>query len=505
MDAFVQLALIEKAKRVFTPAGSTFLSFPLLSPLNYTAETLSALAAPMTVADYEYAADFSRTVNFIARDMVANMSDDIYLWDVYEDVLSRAEVANSLSDSESDDASESLLYCKSPDGSKIESEAYRVYRQYRDAWIVATEDYKSHQLTGEWSDDPQLASQWRESQEPALRAAVTAALEAWETLGQRAAIDSAVAVELANGNRNPSRRFDEWKANFNLDIDTTTAATSGSRFPATALSPRDFVADANWLQFELTSGEMASLVANAPDSLKRVLDDSAGKDIVHVAFEYRSVALIRPWFHSEALTSRLWRSDDPELALSDGAEHPTGKCPGYATAVIFIRNLVIQKRKAVAVTPKEGFRFTLPPKLLTTRALIPISTPSISNPQSPNTMPAVVNASTARIFSRIASQALKVAPSSRGDIRMSKVVLSHRSANLTLPKGPVAISPFFRDRTGHHEDSGNSEQSTPPVTPPNPAGVLTLPSKRHGELSVLAFICKRLPRAPDPLPSLKWN
>src|SRR5262245_19885989 len=95
MDAFVQLALIEKSKRVFAADASTFLSFPLLSPLTFTAESLGALATPQTKADYTRAADFARQVNFLPRDIVASLDGDRYLWDVYRDVMARADVATA--------------------------------------------------------------------------------------------------------------------------------------------------------------------------------------------------------------------------------------------------------------------------------------------------------------------------------------------------------------------------------------------------------------------------
>ena len=53
-----------------------------------------------------------------------------------------------------------------------------------------------------------------------------------------------------------------------------------------------------------------------------------------------------------ALTSRIWRSSDPDLILSDGVAPPTGCCPAYVSAVVFIRNLKVTPRAAVAVDPR---------------------------------------------------------------------------------------------------------------------------------------------------------
>src|SRR5690348_7483383 len=144
IDAYVQVALIEKAKRVFVADPSVFLSFPLLSPLGYQPETLAALAAPSTPSDFAAAADFARAVNFLPRDMVASGLGDRYLWDIYGEVLTRAEVAKGDGPGTGPGGGASLLYDVAPGGTRTESAVYRAYRQYRDAWIVAREDYGAH-------------------------------------------------------------------------------------------------------------------------------------------------------------------------------------------------------------------------------------------------------------------------------------------------------------------------------------------------------------------------
>jgi len=217
MDAFVQLALIEKAKRVFAADASVMLSFPLLAPMGFTPAELAALTLPSTPADYAAAGDFARIVNFLASDMVANATER-KLWDVYRDVLDQAEVGDVAADGAAEPSAASLLYTVGPDGTRVESNALVSYRQYRDEWFVAREDYASHKLTGELSEDAAERQHWLDVEEPALRAALDAATAAWDTLGGRAAIEGALQADRDAALRDPKRRWAEWQNGFNPDI-----------------------------------------------------------------------------------------------------------------------------------------------------------------------------------------------------------------------------------------------------------------------------------------------
>ena len=230
MDSYVQLALIEKSKRVFATDAGVFLSFPLLSPLTFSSQELAALATPQTAADYAAAADFARTVNFLPRDVVASPDGDRFLWDVYGDVLARAAVAGGTgSPSSAGPAATALLYDTAPDGTRTETEAYRAYRQYRDAWIVAREDYGARKLTGELTDNADEARHWMQIEEPALRAALAAAEQEWKTLGHRDEIEAALQAEREDAQRDPRPRWQEWVSAFNPDIDMINDVSGGGR------------------------------------------------------------------------------------------------------------------------------------------------------------------------------------------------------------------------------------------------------------------------------------
>src|SRR4051794_4123685 len=252
MDAYVQVALIEKSKRVFAADAGIFLSFPLLSPLTFTPQALAALSTPASAADYAAAADFARIVNFLPRDMVASVGGEPYLWNVYADVLARADVAHSIVGEAGQGSSggSALLYDVAPDGTRTDAAAYRAYRQYRDAWIMAREDYGAHKLTGELADKPDARQHWTDVEEPALRAALAKAEADWKTLGHRDEVEAALQAERDAALNDPRARWRQWVSAFNPDIDLLTEVG----YAPTSLSPKDFTGDTAWLQFDLSAG-----------------------------------------------------------------------------------------------------------------------------------------------------------------------------------------------------------------------------------------------------------
>lgn len=488
MDAYVQLALIEKAKRVFADDPGVMLSFPLLSPLTFTPAELAALMAPATAADYAAAADFAHIVNFLPKGVIASVSDRS-LWQIYADILTRADVATGAGAGTVPSDTSDLLYTSAEDGSRTESEAYKRYRQYRDAWLVAREDYASHKLSGELSEDPQVRHRWQDLEEPALRAVLDDAATAWETLGQRSLIESALVAERVAALNDPRRCWSEWSQAYAPDIDLVTDA-GGNAYAPTGLSPRDFVEAKNWLTFDLSASEMQALVASAPDVLKVVLDDDVKSDIEHVSFEYRSVALTRPWFNPDVLTSRIWRSGDPDLALSDGGEPPKGVCPAYAAACVFVRNIEVVVRGTTIGRSFRDLHLAIDPKWLALNR----------GPRLDPAVTALVKADFVRPVAAAQVFAPRVLPAFQA-LETASFAVAPAMVRAT-PRALVPMQGRFAPRISaaaairiDREHFGPGPAATPPPVP-RPAS---------DELSILAFICKRMPRAPDPDPNLRWD
>lgn len=505
MDAFVQLALMEKAKQVFAGDPSLMLCFPLLSPVSFTAEELATLTDPQST-DYAAASDFARIVNFLPQDMVASASDRM-LWQVYRDVLDRADVARDSAGVDTPDPDAALLWDVAADGSRTESAAYGRYRQYRDAWIVTRENYAQHKLTGELSDDPAVRQAWTEVDEPRLRAEVDAAARAWEEQGQRTAIERALKADRDASLRSPALRWARWRDAFNPDLDIARPA-GVAEFAPTGLSPLNFADQEDWLRFELSAGEMQALVDAAPAALRNVLDEGAQTDVERVSFEYRSVAIVRPWFQPDLFTSRIWRSSDPDLVLSDGADPPHGACPYYVSACVFVRN-VVEVQKPRAGQPGGSRTYThfdlgkIRPQLLAQREL--------------RVDPSILATVAAR-------RAIAPVPAPAPALEMGKLrafrLLQRNSFNLADAMAPppdaaaatgasrFATSAMRRRLFGgglaHVELSPHIALGELVATAPTATPLPTPTPAPRDELSVLAFICKRLPKAPDPAPELSF-
>ena len=93
MDALAQLALMTKAKLVFESPGS-FLSFPALSPISYSADELKFGAfTAVETAERLIFSEFSRFANALPSGTIFQPQGDSYLWDAYSQVLKSARLA----------------------------------------------------------------------------------------------------------------------------------------------------------------------------------------------------------------------------------------------------------------------------------------------------------------------------------------------------------------------------------------------------------------------------
>ncbi|MBN3815415.1 hypothetical protein G3N57_01795 [Paraburkholderia sp. Se-20369] len=499
MDAYIQVALIEKSKKVFALDAGLFLSFPVVTPVGFQPSAFAAILAPQSAADYAAAADFSRVVNFVPRDQVATVDGENFLWDIYGDVLAHAQSATARDDPVAESrhaAAQALLYQVDPDGTRHETAAYLAYRSYRDAWFTAQEDYNAHRITGEAATDPAEHRYWHDVVEPQLRGAVDQALADWQTLGRRTEIEAALAAEITNAANDPGPRWAQWQAGFNPDIDLVNAGPV--RFAPTGYSPTDITGANNWLSTSMSTAEIDALVASAPAELHV---EGSGT-VEEVSFEYRSVSVTRPWFDSAALTSRIWRGPAESEVLSDGGDPPAGRLPAYVAAIVLIRNVVIKPKAQAPAVATGPLRFTLAPTLLTRRAItlspmvmmqtsvLPADTPTTPSPparpflrlqrQSFNAV-AATRAPTATMARMIAPAALVSTETATATATVTPLIARRPMIDIAaFRRGPLIV--------------GHADASEPTPTPP--------PDET---ISVLAFVCKRLPKAPDPLPDLIWN
>jgi hypothetical protein len=127
------------------------------------------------------------------------------------------------------------------------------------------------------------------------------------------------------------------------------------------------MADQAWTTLNLSGPEIAALAAGAPAALRTLFGDVGTSTIASISFEFRSAAVVRPWFRPAMFGARFWKFGDGSQ-LSDGAAPPTGAWPAYVTGVIFVRNVQVTDAQAptrpMPVAEFVQFAMHVPPGLI---------------------------------------------------------------------------------------------------------------------------------------------
>src|SRR5262249_38278832 len=167
------------------------------------------------------------------------------------------------------DQATALLTIKDSNGFFLDSPIVVAYKQYRDAWFAADQNYKNEQLTAINSSDAAVQSQWTNTDEPRLRAFVDEAMSDWENKGSKAEVENARALKARLDARSPSSAWNEWSSALIKDIDMPTDPVSNMSYAPTGFSPADIFAQ-DWPPFTLTKDEIAQLARSVPDELRNI-------------------------------------------------------------------------------------------------------------------------------------------------------------------------------------------------------------------------------------------
>jgi hypothetical protein len=521
MDSLAHLALMTKAQLVFA-APDTFLSFPALSPLSYPPDQLSfASGNALSAQQLRSFSEFSRVTNSLPLGTIFQPPADTYLWDKYHEVLATSVLASGEPSSEqlaAITAAQAYLRLTTPDGLQADSPAVVAYKQYRDAWFKAVQDYKEKQLTAGATTDPKQQTQWKDTDEPALRAKIAEAEANWESKGNKAAVERAQQATTEVASQSPQLIWRDWSSKFIPEIDLQTDPEQNT-FALTGFLPNNAVEQKDWPSFTLAAPEIAQLAAQAPKELAAVFNELQGSSqIDSISFEYRSVGLERPWLEPKVFSARFWKPADPAAQLSDGGDPPHGEWPSYITAVVFARNIVLHVRAASgppapvqlralpsitqrlefvaepsasssapalkAVVAAAPMALRVPPAPPVARPAVMLSAPAAKvTAVTPMVHAAVAPAAAFRVAAPVAAAAAVARPASPATaavLRLNPGVFSVQVAH------PIITSP-------------SPTPPTPPPSQPTPP-----PPQPTQDVSILAFVCKRLPKCPDPDLALKW-
>jgi hypothetical protein len=497
MDSLAQLALMAKAKLVFESPG-TFLSFPAVQPVSRSPEELQfGKPGTATAEDLREQTEFARIVNEIPRGVLAPTDHIEYLWDVYGDVLRTAQFATgALGEEEKAHLARtrSFLYEITPEGIQLDGPALRTYRQYRDANFEAQEEYKNQQLTAEASDDPVIKDRWRQEVEPRLRTEVKRLADEWLTQGFKAEVEAALQTEQAYAARAPSLAREEWLTSYMESLDHATDTTLMDA-AVTSYSPYDAF-EMEWPRFTLSRSEIERLIRDAPTELKKIFQsDAAVSTIESLSFQYRSVAVTRPWFHSTVFKSRFWRLPPAAEQLSDGTDLAKGRCPAYISALVFARNIEIKFKEHMAETTPVTGRNLLRLQAAAVNPQLAVLVRQMDESRATPSAASVVGQPAIAVRDHRTAAATASVAMVR-DHRAAQV-RDHRAAQVRDHRaGEFSARPRPRPYV----------VAQPVVTAPNPEPAPPRPQPEPtNEVMILAFICRQLSQCPNPDLTLSWT
>ncbi|GJL59738.1 MAG: hypothetical protein NPIRA03_25950 [Nitrospirales bacterium] len=518
IDSIVQLALMSKAKKVFEKEG-TFLSFPV-TPLAYTKEDLDFFSQETGSDLLQSKANlsaFSTLVNLIPHDEVWLPTDARFLWNELEYVLREGTLASSTRTPEEEVAyQEALTVLKVPGegGLLQDSPKVRVYNQYKDAYIMTEQEYMEARSTGETTEDETEKKRWREIDEPAFRAKLKDLDNQWILEGYKNEVNIARSQYQNLGAKSPTITWDEWKGCFNQDLDSETNAQDNFTVFPSSFTPSNALEEGSWNPFSLSETEIKALVNEAPADLrKRFSADGKVSSMKSVTLEFSSAAIKRSWFDSEIFRARFWRLSDANKVFSDGGNPPSGDCPAYVTAIVFARKVVVEEKQSqpTSSNPKMSvdLRFNYAVKDQHSIKRINPAVLQAVQPQlmkRPSIPPQRMKAKPVRplmmkmrpqAMASFKSTAIRVpAQPTRGNVLLKPAVMT-----------PMVARPAFSRSMVNLKASAYTRFPTRPVRKPAPRPA-TPPSPTadvpDNSIYILAFICKPLPKCPDPDMTLQW-
>jgi hypothetical protein len=521
--AAASLALAVKLKKIFEKQDK-FLTFP--TGLGYSYDYLDFMGDPFksTLSAQEqlnFKADFARQMNLIPEDKPAFVPDaSRFLWDEIETILNGSIFAKSaLTEQEERQLAEAMDFLTddqtSDDGSIIPVNSPQVteYYKYKTLSEEAERTYLDEKLSIEFDTGPdaqQLKEKWDAYQEKQLKDAWDKSLQDWIDLGFKRQVEQAQALK---NNLELRKYLDRYRQHYLEELSISEIPDLNGRgigFFTSFFSPADaFDKDLPWTRVTLTKSEIAGLINEASPELKSYFGtDSANLDIESMTLEYNNVIVMRPWFKAEFFHSHYWKLPDDRV-VSDGTVPNSGTLPAYITSMVVARNVEIRRRKAAAKTPLILPMISKIPIQKLKLSAKPIVAPTPI--RRPSTVTATVRAPQARdSHARVVAAVRTVSRSSFPRIRVSAQpaaarVRDHRSetGNTNRIYANVKFAGTTIRTLRSRQVVSVPIQRADVRLPPRNSQMVTEKVSFDG-VSVLALICKRLPKSPNPDGALKW-
>ena len=528
MQSNIEVALAVKLQKLFAAEDDKFLSFPMGmgfqdDELTFMEDDRGATAEQLQQRNLARA-QFARLMNVVPEDQVVAAPDaSRFLWDEYKGVLENAELAESiLTDNEEKQlkqAEDFLTDVVEHDGESIPvySDAVKKYYHYKTLSDEVDQLYLDEKITVETSNDGDLQRKWAEFRDAELRQLKEKALNDWINLGFKYDVEKYQEIKSRLSQKTPGLYRQTYLEDF-LACNETLDINDPVGTYATFYSPSNcFDITQPWSRITLQKQEIVSLLHSAPAELSRFVTGT-DVDIESISLDYHKVVIIRPWFNPDFFTSRYWKLPDSEVVISDGNVPRKGKIPAFITNMIVARNIEVTKKKSAA-SPSSPLQFSFLTKDLTTvRHHIVAMQGATQVPAPANIKPLLVT-TTSKPTVNINSLAVQTARVPLARTATVNVTTSPRANNFVQAKYSgtsvrVLQRPVVRDHRSRSVNESirirprviDHRATLPPPRHdvPKPAEELIKESLELGGVAVIALVCKRIAKSPNPDSSLTW-
>ena len=480
MDIFVQQALLAKAKKVFA-TQRTFLSFPL-TPITFNQSDLNSVIEEkaLTSEAINHQENFAQLVNLIPNGEFWQPNSGQFLWGEYESILNQAILLDSSRTNAEEDQyqqARDVLWLTSESGEYSDSEKFTRYKEFKDQYIVLQEKFNEEQVSAELSDDLEYKEDWFKHMAPAYRDKLATLESQWLKIGFKEEVERAKSIISVLGAKSPFTTWSEWQEKFDPELNSRTNPATLSTSFVTRFFPHNAIDDDSWSKFNLTGAELKKLSGEATNS-------QGGDKVKNISLEISSAAVERPWFTEDLFKARFWHFQDSEKLLSDGENPPSGECPAYVCAVIFAKNIQVSYEKS------QTAKTTKPPlKLFDFRQL-----------------------ETSNLLKHRKLHIKTVKPkASLQKLKLNQSMLSKFSTTKTLTtplkRTPLKSTPLTATAFKKFKLKPLKRTKMATLAPTKPAKQIENSTKSSsyvestGEdtIYVLAFVCKPLPKCPNPV------
>jgi len=498
-------ALSIKLEKIFE-TNEKFLTFPKglgfsHKELDFMKDISESNLTPKQKLDYQ--GQFSRLLNIIPEDRnVWSPDASRFLWDELINTLKNAVFAkSSLTPKELKQLDEAINFLQDE---KVENEQkipiYSLqlskYYEYKELFLNAHRTYLDEKITVENSIGPEsekLRKNWTDFRQNQLIETKNKAEQDWKNLGYKEKVEYCQSLRES---LEPKKYLGMYRNAYLNELKTSELTDLNGvsfGFFATFFSPSDaFDTEASWNQLTMTKKEIEILTKQGTGILGDFKSNLENVDFESISMNYKEIAIIRPWFKQEFFTSRNWKLRN-ESIISDGKIPRKGRIPSFITSMIVVKNVKIHRKKTQN-------RFSLNSLLNRSNWKKTFSTMPIDKivPKTPVKKIDVGNKVGSLLGStsffndkerkNAQSRNLNLDSMSHLDPELARQYIEVKYKGTTI-KTPISDLPIKSEELSKKFISSQD---------------LITDSFEFDDLKILAFICKRMPKSPNPDEKLNW-